>query len=79
MIALLLACHGGTVTIGDEGTTPTGTTEDTGGTPPSALVFAGPAPRNLLVLSIDTLRRDHVGRGLTPFLDGLLASSVVAT
>ena len=40
------------------------------------------APRNLLILSVDTLRRDAVGRfggqgGDTPFLDALLAQSVV--
>ncbi|MCB9684815.1 MAG: sulfatase-like hydrolase/transferase [Alphaproteobacteria bacterium] len=86
MIAWLLACRGGTVTVTDHGTTPTGTTDDTAtATSVGALVFDGPAPRNLVVLSIDTLRRDHVGRfdpehrGLTPFLDGLLAESVVAT
>ena len=51
----------------------------TGGAP--ALVFSGAAPQNLLVLSIDTLRRDRVGRydpgSVTPFLDGLMDESVV--
>ena len=46
-----------------------------------ALSFSGAAPRNLLIISIDTLRKDRVGRysggGDTPFLDGLLAESVV--
>lgn len=51
----------------------------TGGSP--ALVFDGAAPQNLLVISIDTLRRDRVGRydpeSVTPFLDGLMGESVV--
>lgn len=46
----------------------------------SVLTLEGPRPRNLLILSVDTLRRDKVGRysggGLTPFLDGLLDQSV---
>jgi len=46
----------------------------------SALVLTGPRPKNVLMLSIDTLRRDHVSRygnrASTPFLDGLLAKSV---
>jgi len=54
---------------------------DGGGWGQSVLEFSGPTPRNLLVISVDTLRRDRVGRysGLdtTPFLDGLLAGGVV--
>jgi arylsulfatase A-like enzyme len=47
----------------------------------AVLVFSGDRPENLLMISIDTLRRDHVGRymdgeSLTPFLDGLLAEGV---
>ncbi len=46
----------------------------------SALDFIGPPPANVLMISIDTLRRDRVGRysGLTttPFLDSLLAEGV---
>jgi arylsulfatase A-like enzyme len=46
----------------------------------SFLEFKVHGPRNLLMLSIDTLRKDHVGRygdlGLTPFLDGLMAQGV---
>lgn len=86
MIALLLGCRGGTVTVTDQIPSPTGTVDHTGTTPPtSALQFEGAPPTNVVVLSIDTLRRDHVGRfdpehrGLTPFLDALLAESVVAT
>ncbi len=45
------------------------------------LDFDGEPPANLLVLSLDTLRRDFVGRYAgtedSPFLDGLLESSVV--
>lgn len=43
-----------------------------------------PAARNLLMIAIDTLRRDHVsrydpaGRDLTPFLDARMAEGVVA-
>ena len=49
--------------------------------PSSKLTFTGPPPRNLLVLSIDTLRRDKVSRygggTQSPFLDGLLEQSLV--
>ncbi len=45
-----------------------------------ALVFDGPRPRNLLMISLDTFRRDRVGRyggdAETDFLDGLLAAGV---
>ncbi len=48
---------------------------------PSALVLSGPAPRNLLMISVDTLRRDKVGHhgggDRTPFLDSVLAESFV--
>ncbi len=45
------------------------------------LVFDGDPPRNLLMISIDTLRKDHVGRyargdSLTPFLDELFEQGV---
>ncbi|MEQ1566768.1 MAG: sulfatase-like hydrolase/transferase [Myxococcota bacterium] len=36
----------------------------------AALGFAGPRPRNVLMLSIDTTRRDHFGDTYTPFLAG---------
>ncbi len=64
-------------------TVPTADTAPT--TPPDprgpALVFEGPPPRNLLMISIDTLRRDHVapyaeGEGDMPFLSGLMATGV---
>ena len=45
------------------------------------LAFAGDTPPNVLVLSVDTLRRDTVGRYAgttdTPFVDGLLSEAVV--
>ena len=60
-------------------TTPTDT-GTVGTTQVGALQFRGQPPKNLLMISIDTLRKDHVGRygggELTPFLDGLLAESV---
>jgi hypothetical protein len=49
--------------------------------PPPALVFRdGRVPTNLLVVSLDTTRRDAVGRfgsGLTPRLDAVLAEALV--
>jgi arylsulfatase A-like enzyme len=49
-----------------------------------ALKFHGAVPRNLLFLSIDTARRDHLGaygsdKGLTPFLDAIAERGVVMT
>ncbi len=45
------------------------------------LEFDGPTPTNVLLISVDTLRRDTVGRYAgtedTPFVDGLLASGLV--
>lgn len=46
------------------------------------LSFDGPPPRNVLMISIDTYRRDNVGRfgdrDLTPFFDQLMNEGVVA-
>ncbi len=46
----------------------------------SFLTFTGPAPRNLLYISIDTLRKDHLdrygGMGLAPFMDSLMREGV---
>jgi arylsulfatase A-like enzyme len=49
-----------------------------------ALQFSGEAPTNLLFITIDTLRRDRIGRwdrtdreSATPFLDALLEESLV--
>jgi len=51
------------------------------GTEPPAAVITGEPTKNLLMISIDTLRRDRVGRysGLdtTPFLDARLAEALV--
>ncbi len=49
---------------------------------PDVLAFEGDRPTNLLILSLDTVRWDRVGRyadgdSLTPFLDGILEQSVV--
>ncbi|MEQ1505744.1 MAG: sulfatase-like hydrolase/transferase, partial [Myxococcota bacterium] len=53
--------------------------------PPTAgrlLTFDGPPPTNLVMISIDTLRRDRIGRyapggaSLTPYLDGIAAAGV---
>jgi arylsulfatase A-like enzyme len=61
-------------------------TEDTDvGTPPTGdpglLQFDGEVPRNLLIVSLDTMRRDYVGRygsgPETPRLDEFLAESIV--
>jgi arylsulfatase A-like enzyme len=46
----------------------------------SAIVLTGPRPKNVLMLSIDTLRRDHVSRygngASTPFLDRFLSEGL---
>ncbi len=49
---------------------------------PSLLQFVGEPPRNVLMISIDTLRRDHIGRyagdpTLSPNIDRLLEEGVV--
>lgn len=51
-------------------------------TAPPAPSFDGPVPNNVVMISIDTLRRDVIGRydpkqrGLSPFLDEIAASGV---
>ncbi|MEQ1567150.1 MAG: sulfatase-like hydrolase/transferase, partial [Myxococcota bacterium] len=49
--------------------------------PTSVLQFVGPAPTNLVLISLDTTRRDFIGRfagnGNTPNLDQKLAEGVV--
>jgi hypothetical protein len=46
-----------------------------------ALQFYGQVPKNVIFLSIDTFRKDHMGAhgdlGLTPFLDTIAAEGVV--
>ncbi|MFT4626049.1 MAG: arylsulfatase A-like enzyme [Myxococcota bacterium] len=56
----------------------------TGSTPTESFpVFEGSVPRNVLMISIDTLRKDHLSRydlaqrELTPFLDGLMNTGFV--
>lgn len=50
-------------------------------TVPSALTFSGDIPSNVLIISVDTLRRDRLGRydgsGRTPNIDKLLSDGVV--
>jgi arylsulfatase A-like enzyme len=69
---------------------PTGSPEHSSGAghtssptvPTAALVFEGAPPTNLIVLSVDTMRRDHLsrydplGRDLTPFLAARMAEGV---
>ncbi|MBL8138713.1 MAG: sulfatase-like hydrolase/transferase [Acidobacteria bacterium] len=55
-----------------------------GGTPGGSAPAAGPAPRHLLLVTIDTLRADRVGAygyapARTPHLDALAARGLVAT
>ena len=57
---------------------------DSSTTGSSVLRFRGEVPTNLLFLSIDTLRKDHMGfhgnqRDLTPFLDRIANEGVVMT
>lgn len=60
------------------GTTPTYGTELVGS---DVLKFYGKVPKNLIFISIDTFRKDHMGPhstlGLTPFFDQIAAESVV--
>jgi arylsulfatase A-like enzyme len=59
-------------------TTPTSPTTPAG--PPSVLQFDGPPPTNLLIISLDTTRRDHIGRfgylDNTPNLNAILEEGV---
>ncbi len=97
LVTLLLAgCSSGGFVDAESDATPrqgddSGNTEvvshDTGGDTAMplplerAVVARGDAPTNLLVISIDTLRRDYIGalsaRDTTPFLDSLIAEGVV--
>ena len=64
--------------------TPWGSDAPTEGELATQPTLTGPAPRNLVWISIDTFRKDHwtrydpKQRSLTPFLDGLLARGFVA-
>ena len=73
MLALttLLACTGSSPTDDSVDATPTDTFP----------AFYGTPPKNLLVISLDTFRRDHMTRygdtrNLTPFLDGIAQNSM---
>ncbi|MEN0065387.1 MAG: sulfatase-like hydrolase/transferase [Myxococcota bacterium] len=63
----------------DDRPLPTDPTLPRVGTAP--LEFYGQKPKNLIMLSIDTFRKDHLGAhgnlGLTPFLDGIADDGVV--
>ncbi len=76
MVPLLLACA-----RGPAGTPAESVALDTGTPPPRALVFDGERPTNLLVISLDTARRDLVGffdtAGLSPNLTSIFSSGVV--
>mgnify|MGYP003336084330 CR=1 FL=1 len=67
---LLAACHH-----------PEPAPEDSAPAPTDALQFTGDSPRNLLVISVDTVRRSDVGRysgdATTPFLDSIAEEGVV--
>jgi arylsulfatase A-like enzyme len=60
----------------DSGPTPGTSDTKTGPTTDTLPSFYGSAPKNLLVISIDTFRRDHLGKysdlGLTPFMGKLM-------
>lgn len=88
-LSLLAACAGGTepddLDSSDDTNQPSASADTA--TPPISSVYNGPLrfegspPKNLLFMSIDTLRKDHIGAygdlGLTPFLDRIAAQSVV--
>ncbi len=77
-IALLCACNPPDVT--DE-TLPTYSEIDQPEVGTDVLTFRGRVPKNLIFLSIDTFRKDHVGihgsLGLTPFIDSIAQQGVV--
>src|SRR6185369_3880759 len=54
-----------------------GPDDDTGQTSGNAVAFDGARPRNLLVVTLDTARRDYLGffddRGLAPNLDSIFS------
>jgi arylsulfatase A-like enzyme len=86
LLLFATACTPGTVGGDGSHTPPPSTGQDTGGPTapppgPGIVSFGGAPPTNVLLISIDTLRRDRVGRydggTNTPFLDALLDQSVV--
>jgi len=65
LVTLLLGCRGGDATDAPDGTASDASPSDTFDsappfTPSPALRFTGDPPRNVLMISIDTLRADHV-------------------
>ncbi len=63
-----------------DGETPIGGLQDEPPPETSFLPYDGPTPANLIFVSIDTLRRDHISRygdlDLTPFMDQLMGEGV---
>jgi len=79
MIAFAVACTGSS--SGDRPPAPTDTDPTEPPPPTPVITFEGEPPANVLIVSLDTVRRDRVGRygdfENTPFLDSLFASGVV--
>lgn len=75
-VALFLGLVGCGPDIPDRPITQTGTLVGS-----DALAFRGQVPKNLIFLSIDTFRKDHLGAhgtlGLTPFLDRIAEEGMV--
>lgn len=76
LLSLLFACNPPDV---EDDPLPTDTTLERVGS--DVLQFYGRVPKNLIFLSIDTFRKDHVGahgnKDLTPFLDRIASQGVV--
>jgi arylsulfatase A-like enzyme len=78
-LPFILACTNRPV--GPAGSTPPVDSGVAPTTPGLALRFTGPPPTNLVMISVDTFRRDHAGAyddgpSLTPFLDARMAEAV---
>ncbi len=81
-IALLVACGGnGKKKHHKTDDTPPDTDTSTTMTGTDVLQFEGAVPKNLIFISIDTFRKDHLGlygdKGLTPFFDQIASEGVV--
>lgn len=83
VLGLLLACNGGKDTAPPNKPVTLASACDPAAAPAdeAVLVFDGAVPKNLLIISLDTVRRDRVSRyapslDTTPFLDSLFAEGV---
>ena len=81
-LSLLLACSDKTADPSETATDVARDVTDDSGQDINVTGIYEETPRNLIVFSIDTFRRDYLARygnteGLTPFLDGLTSESVV--